>query len=236
MAAFGACICGFFSGPIGGALAAWGVRRRAASFGYREGAYAGLLASIVATLVFSAIFVPMTIMNSRRIQNEGLNQAERDLVKMMPVITEQQLRDSAAMNSSPPVLIMMVVLNGGLLFVMSVLGGAGIGVMFPRVLQGWTGPPPPPGYRHPYGPPAGVPESYAAPGFEEAAPAPAEPEQPRYSTAWKEVSPEELAKPITLEDDEPAGAEGEPEAEEASSGAPEDPDASEPEAKDPPEA
>lgn len=238
LAAFAACICGFFSGVIGGALAAWGVRQRSASFGYREGAYAGLLSSMVAIVAFSAVFVPMTIANSNRIQREGLNQSERQAIKMVPWVNEEQIQSQAAMNASPPMLILMIVLNGGILFVTSVIGGVAVGLLFPRVLEGWTGPPPAPSaqHRHPYGPPPGVPEPYAAPGFNEApVPAP-EPEQPRYSTAWKEVSPEDLAKPITLEDDEPEGAEAEPEVEEASSEAPEDPEASEPEAKDPPEA
>jgi len=232
LAAFGACICGFLSGPLGGALAAWGVRRRAASFGYREGAYAGFLASLVAVVVFAAIFVPMTLTNSKRIQNEGLNEAERNAIKMFPMVSEQQLRDSAAMNASPPMLALMVGLNGGILFFMCVLGGAGVGLMFPRVLQGWTGPPPPPtpGYNHPYGPPAGVPEPYAAPGFDEEASAPEAEPEPRYSTAWKEVSPEELAKPITLEDDEvPASP-----APEEESLKPSEP--SQPESQEPPEA
>lgn len=210
LAAFGACLCGFVSGLLGGALAAWGVRSRSASFGYREGAQAGLLASLVGTVLFALIFIPMTIANANRIQNEGLNEAERSAIQMFPMVSEEQIRQSAAMNAKPPMLALMVVLNGGILFFMAVLGGVGVGLMFPRVLEGWTGPPPPPGggHRHPYGPPPGVPEPYASPGFDQTGPATQpEPEpdpEPRYSTAWKEVSPEDLEKPITL-DDEDAG-------------------------------
>lgn len=198
LAAFAACCCGIFSGPIGGALAAWGTRKRSAVFGLKEGAYAGFLASLVATVAFSLIFIPMTVMNGNRIQKQGLNQAERDLIQRVPWVSEQQLVDQAVANASPPMVVLMVIANGGLLFLTCVLGGMAIGGIFPKAVAGYAPAPGPPQYRHPHGPPPGVPEPYAAPGFDEKAS-----DEPKYSTAWKEVPPEELDLPITLEGEGP---------------------------------
>ncbi|MBL4844104.1 MAG: hypothetical protein JKY65_01145 [Planctomycetes bacterium] len=195
------CCCAMVIGWIGGGGAAWAARQRAAVFGVREGAYAGFLAAIVATLVFSAVYIPVTLFTSNRVRTQGLNQAERDLIQQFPMISEEQMTDQMMMSGSAPMILLAVGLHAGLFFMTCVIGGAAVGGFRPKAPQGWG--PPPPGYQHPHGPPPGVPEPYAAPGYNEDAEEPPPNDEPRHSTAWKELSPEELALPITLDDDDP---------------------------------
>jgi hypothetical protein len=198
MTALFSCCCGLVIGPIGGALAAWSARQRTTSFGLREGAYAGFLVAVIATAIF-AVVSTFTIRNTaERVKRGELTAQERQALQQLPFMSEESIIQSA----SPPMLLLNVILNAIMLFVTCVGGGMVVGAAKPKVHHGWATGPPPGDYRHPYGPPPGVPEPYAAPGFDEQA-APPAPEEPRYSTAWKEVSPEELALPITLEDDAP---------------------------------